>query len=82
MSSRLNVAAQHECLQTERLQRIEEALDRITQVLDGNGRPGILTRLALLEHRAGQAGWMASEGVRWLGAILTGAVVAYLSRLL
>jgi len=72
----------HECGQVDRLQRIEEALDRITQALDGNGRPGILTRLALLEHRAGQAGWMASEGVRWLGAILSGAIVACLSRLL
>lgn len=76
------MAAQHECTQAGRLQRIEEALDRITQALDGNGRPGILTRLALLEHRAGQAGWMASEGVRWLGAILSGAVIAYLSKVL
>ena len=76
------MAAQHECGQVERLQRIEEALDRITQVLDGNGRPGILTRLALLEHRAGQAGWIASEGARWLGAILSGAVIAYLSKML
>lgn len=76
------MAAQHECTQAGRLQRIEEALDRITQALDGNGRPGILTRLALLEHRAGHAGWMASEGVRWLGAILSGAVVAYLSKML
>ncbi len=76
------MAAQHECTQAGRLQRIEEALDRITQALDGNGRQGILTRLALLEHRAGQAGWIASEGVRWLGAILSGAVIAYLSRLL
>lgn len=76
------MVVQHECLQTGRLQRIEEALDRITQALDGNGRPGILTRLALLEHRAGQAGWMASEGARWLGAILSGAIVAYVSRLL
>ena len=76
------MAAQHECTQAGRLQRIEEALDRITQALDGNGRLGILTRLALLEHRAGQAGWLAGEGIRWIGAILTGAVVAYLSRLL
>jgi len=76
------MTAQHECTQLGRLQRIEEALDRITQVLDGNGRPGILTRLALLEHRVGQAGWLAGEGVRWLGAILSGAAIALLGKML
>jgi len=76
------MAVQHECSQAGRLQRIEEVLDRITQALDGNGRPGILTRLALLEHRAGLAGWLAGEGMRWLAAILSGAMIAYLSKLL
>lgn len=62
----------HQCLHEtdlaiikERLPRIEEKIDKITDLLKGNGGEGLITKIALFKQSLNKAWW-------WLGGISLG----------
>ncbi len=58
------------CSQADRLERIEGKLDSLLTGLNGNGSPGLKTRLGLLELQV--------RGLLWLGGAMVLTVVGRL----
>lgn len=59
-----------------RLGQIEETLGEIKSALNGNGQPGIITRLAKLEERL-DGTWKTMIILGWLFNFAVGALALY-----
>jgi hypothetical protein len=61
------------CTEATRLKRIEDKQDLILEALNGNGQPGIKTRLALVEERIQSLGKWGGRG--WSAVLIVVSVV-------
>lgn len=70
------------CSQIQTINRIEDAVERLTETILGNSKPGLVTRLAIVEKQLDSANYVWREVFRWCGAILTGALLGLMGKFL